>query len=351
MRRLSLPILLLAVLFGGATMDAAPAPVLTSETIQDRKGFIPYRKYYALPGKVIGLLVSNVREKMSHEGRSGPPNAMGFSHDVGSYRWMYTPANGKALINQLRVKVGENGNQIRIFPSLNMANPDTVKQWKIQAPYALVEVEVNDGLGAPAQEGFVATKMKRLDGTKEYPLNVAKVVEELKDRYEKDLKKLEDKISQAMEQSKEDAIGKNAATGPREKKTLMYLTWVSDQKRLRMHFRTTITDGAYKFTQGGARPIRPFPLPPPPGANPVKQPPAARRGGAFPPPPPVRARVRYGTAFGIELGYGYEVSSEGALKKILELPIESFKKVIPPPPAVGFPQRPIDPVRPRPNRP
>ena len=65
-----------------------------------------------------------------------------------------------------------------------MANARTIAPWNIKVPYALVEVEVNDGQASPADtEGFVATKMTRLDGTKEYPLNVADIMNELPKKY------------------------------------------------------------------------------------------------------------------------------------------------------------------------
>ncbi len=330
-----------------ANVTAAPAPAPRGDKkIKDRKGFIPFRKYHSLPGKTIGLLVSDVRAKMSHEGRSGPPNAMAFSQSGGSYRWVYVPANGRALITNLRVPICPDGKELRLYPRLDMANSNSVQQWKINAKYALVEVEVNDGLGAPAEEGFVATQMKRLDGTKAFPLNVEKVVADIQERYQTWQKKNSEIIEKEMRKAEKTALDKEKRTGPRKTETLMYLTWLPKEQRVRVHFQTKITDGAYKYTQGGARPIRPFPLPVPPRKGIKGAPPPPAAAAAFPPPPPPRFKVRYGKTCGIVFGRAYEIDRNGTVRKSLSLEIEAFQKVLPPPPQVGFPRRPIDPLPP-----
>lgn len=376
------------------TVQAAPVPRAKKEVvIQDRKSFIPWRKYFPVEGKAMGILVNNVREKMAHEGRSGPGDAMGFSLDGGSYRWMYVPVNdARPRISNLRVKVGPGGDRLKVYPRLDMIRPLTIQQWNLQGEHALVEVEVNDGMGAPPQEGFVATAMKKLDGTKEYPLNVAKLVQEYEAKYQKFLTTEKGALDKDLQKAQADAIQGGKPTGPRETKTLTYLTWLAKEQALCIRFHTKITDGAYKYSQGGARPD-PFPLPVPPVRNgngkrvvppaipratprpaqppterpvavppravpprpvppravpPQAVPPGRPRGGAFPPPPRELPRVRYGTSFGIDFGRGYVISKSGNLLRTEVLSTETFKKVIPPPPQVGRPVRPVDPVPVRP---
>jgi hypothetical protein len=286
---------------------------------------VPYRKYQSLPGKTIGILVSDVAKVMSHDGRGGPADAMAFSRDAQSYRWMYVPAQDKAIISNLNVHVGEKGDKTVTYPKLNMADPRTVKQWGIDKTYALVEVEVNDGQGAPAEEGFVATNMKVLDGSKEYPLVVADAIDKCRKKHKSYLEDQKKAIDEGMNESAKKAIKDKKPTGPRDTNELMYVTWMPEKQRLRVVFRTTITDGAYQYSEGGVRP-RPIPLPPPPA-----------KGGAplmFPPPPPRDfPKMRYGTSFGIEFGRAYEVSKAGDIIKTMTLPIESFQKELPPPPA------------------
>jgi hypothetical protein len=305
---------------------AAPAPTETNETVKDRKAFIPNRVYHAHPGKTVGILVSDVAAMMAQEGRSGPPDAYGFSRDLGSYNWVYVADKDKPTIGTLTLKVGEKGDKTKAFPHLSMANPKTLKQWDIEAPYALVEVEVNDNLGCPADQAFVATNMKRLDGTKEYPLVLPDVVKDLKERYKKHKEDDQKNIAAAMEESQKAAVNDKKPTGPRETAELLYITWLSESQRIRVHFRTTISDGAYEAATVGG----PAPLPPAPG--PGGAPP--QLNAALPPPPPPPRQVKFGTTFGVEFGMGYEVDKTGKIERTLTLPIAPFQKELPPPPGV-----------------
>jgi hypothetical protein len=315
----------------------APAPSESEEVFKDRAAFVPQRKYQPLKETTVGVLVSNVQAVMSNDGRGGPADAMGFSRDCQSYRWIYVPVSEKPLISGLNVRVGEKGEQTKTYPSLSMANAQTVKQWEITAPYALVEVEVNDRLGAPAEEGFVATKMTTLDGTKEYPIKVADAIEDAKKRYKTYLKDQEEKLEKEMTKAQKDAIKEEKATGPRETVELMYMTWLPESKSLSVRFRTKITDGAYKT--GGGPNIDPPPLPPG-KADPFLK--------VKPPPRPIN--FRYGTQFGVEFGVAYEFSKKGTLEKVQTLPIEAFKNAIPPPPGVDRPGRGDSPAREAPGK-
>jgi hypothetical protein len=319
---------------------AAPAPRLTQDTIKDRKAFIPNRKYQSLPGTVVGVLVSDVQAMMGQEGRGGPNDAMGYSANGNSYRWMYVPVTENVQINNLTVETGEKGDGKKTYPFLGMASPTTVKQWGIDVPYALVEINVNDGLGSPAIEGFVATHVKRLDGTKDYPLNVVKVIADLRKRYQRHVKDEQKTLEAALAKEQKVALKDKKPTGPRKTEELFYVTWLPKTQHLRVHFRTRVSDGAYQTTDG-IRP-RPIPLPVPPKD---KQAPAqdrlkqAVRGPAAvalsPPPPPRPIGFRYGTTFGVEFGVAYEVDKKGKVDKILTLPFEGFHHEIPPPPMRG----------------
>ena len=105
------------------------------------------------------------------------------------YGWSggYSAADS-AIITNLQVPTGDKG-QVKVYPRLNMANPKTVKHWGVKNPYTLVEVEVNDGDGSPAGDSFVASNVKVLEGTKEYPLKVAEAVAEVSKRYAAYVKK------------------------------------------------------------------------------------------------------------------------------------------------------------------
>ena len=168
----------------------------TAPVVSDRANFIPNRKHLVIPGKIVAILLEDGQPILSTEGRSGPPDQLCVAWGGGSYRWVYVPVVQKAMIQNLQVPLS-NGTK-KIYPSLSMASPTTVKQWGIDAPFALVEIEVNDGEGSPATDSFVATKMKKLDGGKEYPIQVASVIGELKKQYETQLVDKQKEVDAAM---------------------------------------------------------------------------------------------------------------------------------------------------------
>jgi len=297
---------------------AAPVPAgPTVEVVADAKGFTPHRKYLAHPGTVVGVVASDVAAAQGREGRSGPPDAMGFSVDGSSYNWMYTPSMAaNALITNLRVKVGRKGDALVVYPKLDMARPKTVAAWDITAAYFLAEIEVNDGKGCPADEAFVATKMKRLDGTKAFPLKLDELVKAAKGRFATDADKAIDAAT--WEKARQDALGDRKATGPKETRDVMYATWLPDAKRVRLAFLRTVTDGDYK--RGGGANFDPPALPLP-------------GGGVRPPPPPREfGGARWGTQFGVTFATAYEFNTAGTLVAVKTTKPTATKTELPPPP-------------------
>jgi hypothetical protein len=234
-----------------------------------------------------------------------------------------------------------------------MANPQTVKQWNIDADYALVEVQVNDGMGAPAQEGFVATNMRRLDGTKDFPAKLPEIVADARKRQQQYQKDQQKAVDEALAEIQKTALKQRKLTGPRETKEHFYITWLPETEKYRLNFRTTVTDGAYEFIEiNRGRPV-PLPLPPPPGpgkgAPPAVPPANVQQGAALPPPPPpppFPMKVRTGTTIGVEFGVAYEVSKAGKVERVLILPAQTFSQELPVPPQ--FRGGPIDRLPPQP---
>ena len=233
---------------------------------------------------------------------------------------MYVPVEKNPFIGTLRVKVGEKGTQVKQFDKLSMANPETVKQWDVPGTYALVEVEVNDGLGSPPDDSFVATKMRRLDGSQEFPFKVDEVISDLKRKYDDHLREQARPIDTGMAKAAADALKDRKATGPRERSDLMFVTWMSDTERLRVHFRTTITDGEYQYANGIKIDVGNVRSTAPAG---VAAPPRLPNG------------LKYGKQFGVELGLAFEVSKSGKVEKILTLPLEAFQKNLQQPAVFG----------------
>jgi hypothetical protein len=256
---------------------------------------------------------------------------MGFSVAGGSYRWVYVPTQGKPLISNLQVEVGEAGGKKKLYPALNMANATEVKRWGVKTAYSLVEVEVNDKLGSPADESFVATKMTPLDGTAKYPLQLSEVIADAKKRYQAHVKSRQKKIDAEFDAVKKKMLKGRKVTGPRTTSELMYVTWLPDSQRVKVAFRTQINDGA--FTETTIRGNQPFGLPPPP------KPKDKGAALAFRPPPPRDITVKFGLAFGVELGTAYEYDIKGKPVASQELTPQAFSKELPPPPGVKLPQK------------
>src|SRR5207248_2220792 len=100
-------------------------------------------------------------------------------------------------------------------------------------------------------------------------------------------------------------------TGPRETSEIIYVTWLPETERLRVHLKTRITDGLYQEAHV---------------ADPPRQ-----KDAALPTLPVKDRKVRFGTTFGVELGTAYEVSKTGTVERHQTLPIETFHKEIPTP--------------------
>src|SRR5262249_29975826 len=216
-----------AVLLGGAAWGLAQAGAAlgdppADEVVQDRTGFIPHRKHQLLQGTAVGIPVSDPQPVLGTEGRSGAVDNLCFAAGGASYRWVYVPTFTAPQITNLQVPLGDG--QVRVYPALDMANLKTVSPWGITAPYTLVRVEVNSGRGSPAGDSFVATDMKALEGTKEYPLKTAEVIARLRQRYAAYVKDQDGALKKAMAEAQKKALQGRKATGPREKSELMFVT-------------------------------------------------------------------------------------------------------------------------------
>jgi hypothetical protein len=295
---------------------AAPDPGAPEDPMNELTSTIPTRKFQPLPGKAIGVLVSDVKAVMCREGRSGPSDALGFSRGGDSYRWVYVPVKEKPGLGTLVVPAGEKGEKTKQFHNLSLATPQTVRQLGITQPYTLVEVEVNGGLGSPAEESFVATHIQVLDGTEKFPLKVAEVMNQLHRRYEAYLQKEQKEIEATLKEAQKKALGERKPTGSRETSQLVYVAWLPETQQLRVTFQTRVSDGAYSYGRGiePARKDGPRSQVVPDGAKPAQS-----------------QGVRFGTMFCVELGMTYKVSKTGKLERSQPEPIRVFIEEIPPP--------------------
>jgi len=297
-------------------VSAVPLPADPNEgIIADRAGFIPNRKQLPAPGKIVAVLVADPQPILSIERRIGPPDQLCLGWNCGSYRWVYIPVNDQPQFGNLTVTLP--GGKSRVYPKLSMASLATVKPLGIDSPYALVEMEVNGGDGSAAGDWLVATKIKKLDGSTEFPIRVAEVVADLKKRYESHLSEQQKEIDAAMNAAAKKAIKDRLPTGPREKNTLMFVTWMEKEEKLQIRFLTKMTDGDYKYVNGINIEMRPAPPPPAPPQ------------GGLAPPSRLENGLRYGAQFGVELGEQFEVSKDGKVGRMKTLEMQTFQNVLP----------------------
>jgi len=225
------------------------------ELPRDGRGFIPKQKHQPLNGRVIGVLVGNPSAVMAHEGRFGPGNQVCLSVDGYSYRWIYVQTDdANAMIQNLTVLTKSGGPQV--FPRLNIASAREVARWNV-VPDALVEVEVNDDKGSQVSDSFVATEMRRLDGTRGYPLNVSKVLADSRNQWDKWYKDQAKVVAAKMTEAQKKAIGERKPNVPRNEQLLQYVTWMSESKRLQVRYLLRVSEGEVQPLQGGENIDRP----------------------------------------------------------------------------------------------
>jgi hypothetical protein len=294
---------------------AVPVDSGAGNTIADRKNFIPARKHVALPGKIIAVLVVDAQPVLSLEGRSGPADQICLGYNGGSYRWLYVQVDKNPMIPWLNLPVGPTGAERKRFEKLSLANATNLKPLGVDAKYALVEIEVNGGLGSPADDSCVATKLKVLDGSAEFPLKVEQIIDDLAKRYKDYQSEQAREINVLMEKAAAAAIKDRRSSGQRERSDVMFVTWIPETERLRVHFRTTISDGLYQYAEDMG-----------PGF--------AQRGMAFtmkrggPVPTAAVSRAASGPRYGTQFGVAYEVSKSGKVERTLTLPMETFQREI-----------------------
>ncbi len=324
----------LSVLLAVLPAFAAPVPHVTpDDKVTDPAKFIPTRTYHTRSGTVVGVLIADAVKVMGRDGRSSQADAIAFSAKGGSYNWLYVPVEGGEQISNLMLKVGEKGTDTVTFPKLSMASPKTT-DWAVKG-FALAEVTVNDSKGAPADEAFVASAVKVVDGSKAYPLVAADVVAAAKAEYAKHVKGMSKELDEAMAKSQKAAVADQKPSGKVEDDELIHVTWLSDTEQLAVTFLTKRKDGVWHKGGGGANlddglrnpPALPV-VPPEKKDDEPGQVVAKRR-----PPPPDLTEVTWGTGFGVEFGRSYIYSKAGKLERTVTLTPTAFKLEVPPPPA------------------
>jgi hypothetical protein len=264
------------------------------------------------------VLVSGGQEVLAREGRRGPADAFCLGSGGGSYRWLYVSGAEKPAIGGLFVRVGPKGDAVKRFNGLSMADPKTAPHWGAGGPYALVEVEVNGGLGTPPGETLVATRLRVLDGTREYPLHVARVVADLRRRFQAHLKTEEGAIARGLSEARGRVPPGHKLSPGREQAEAVFVSWLPETDQLRVVFQARITEKALR-------------------TGPALPPQSRDTGDGRPPDPPVHAGVR----LGVELGMTYDVSRSGAVEASRPVSLRPVQKELLAPAPAPFSTAPV----------
>ncbi len=331
----------LALLTAVGALAAAPVPTTIPDTpATDPAKFLPTRAYTARDGTVVGVLVADAGPVMSRDGRSSQADAIAFSRDGGSYNWLYVPVEANPQITNLQVRVGPKGGTTVVYAKLSMASPKTTAAWVVSEKFTLAEVTVNDGQGAPADEAFVASGVKVVEGTKAYPVKANEVVTTAREQFAKYSTAIKKDLSDAMAKSQKAALNDEAPSGKVKTEELLHVTWLPADEQLAVTFLVKQSDGAWKKGGGGANLDDGLRDPP---ALPVK--PGGGGAQIAPPPPRDDTGVTWGTGFGVEYGRTFVYGKDGKLVKTVTLAPTAFKLDLPPPAVRGkFFPLPVPPV-------
>lgn len=271
--------------------------------------------YLPLPARAVGVVILDPGAVFAFERRLGPPGAAAFSRGAGRYRWFYVREGPDGKGERLNFGTGPAGAERIAIGGLTLARADTLRGRGIDAPFALVSVEVNEGAGSGPEASFAATDLRVLDGTRDYPLRTAEVVA----RLEKDDRAGRDPLPAParteLERARSDAqplLRQSRTRGrfERSESSRTYVTWLPEPERLRVEIVTRIAEGEY-FTGKGTEPMRPGLDPTRPGASDVG--------------------LRYGIEYGVELGTVHEVTKAGETATSRPIPPHRFVQRTGPP--------------------
>lgn len=277
---------------------AAPLRAQEADPLADRAQFIPETRFPALPGRAIMVLTGDTWDLMKAHGRGGHPRSACLSASGGAYRWTFILAEEEPAV-PLRVRIGEKADR-KTYPKTRGCTLDDLKPMGVTEQYSLVEVEINEGLGsAEAQTSLLVTKLKVLDRSAEYPIHTAKVVGELRRKYEEFLEAEEKEAAATAERIRTEALKnlpwKNRKPQPGSSLTLMYVTWMPDSSTLQVRLKTKRLDGVIPKE-------------------------IVKSGGEAPP------LALPGLEWGLDLGMLYEVGKDGKLLRSVKLPIQGFTR-------------------------
>jgi hypothetical protein len=188
--------------------------------------------YEPLPERAVGVLVPQASAVLGAEGRSGPTDAVLFSRNGKSYRWVYLPALEGEKGEAVTVQIG--AGEERRFADTVLASEQALARRKASPGYSVVEVEVNGGAGSPPSDRFVATQLRFLDDSAEVPFRVDPLVTEALARCR--MLPAETGAESTFESLRETTVGKEMPI-VRQDQLVPRVTWLADKAEVQIDCR------------------------------------------------------------------------------------------------------------------
>lgn len=202
-----------------------------------------------LSGSAVGVIAGDVNRLMKSYGLIGPPDSVGFASGLAKYRWMYLSCDAPQAESVI-LPVGLEGKQRKSFKQVCLATVQLLKSQGIDQPYSLVRVIVNGGLGCPSSAAFVATEIKRVDGTDEYPIDVTKIVQVARDEFAARLLQSQATVDHDLRALVEKTFPRAKSRLNRDEAQDVYVTWLPDKEKLYVRFRRSVAEGESKRAIG-----------------------------------------------------------------------------------------------------
>ncbi len=207
-----------------------------------------------LPRKVIGVLVFDNAELIARESRSGPPDAVVFVRDYRAFRWMYLPAPNDSDADDLPFRVLDDSKPV-VFDDVRIATKSMLSKHDIVGPFNLVEVEVNGGRGSAPEEGFVATSIRRLDGTPDFPFSIPELISLMKKELSSHAESQASNIQKEFNEVRDKVANGRQSSLPNESDVDIFVTWLADERRLRVELISKVMNGFYVQGEGASNPV------------------------------------------------------------------------------------------------
>ncbi len=227
-----------------------------------------------LPGRTRGILVRSAASAMKEKGYFGGDGTYGFASGPGGYRWLYVRCprpSFKESVEPVTVQAGESGKVEKTYSDVCLLDETLASHIdkRLTRPFTLVDVEINNGLGCPATDSFVATELRVVEGF----LDATDAVEEAKKRFLEQVADAEKKgvVTEKFRTWGTEHPSAEPPSAPVKATARVMVTWLPKREVMRIEWRLTYgAAGGRLETSIGTQAKAP-------GGAGQRRPPAARR--------------------------------------------------------------------------